>query len=427
MTKQPIRVLIVEDCPEDRETFTRFLNQNVLHRYVVFEADTGRQGCELIAQEQPHCVLLDYRLPDLNGLQVLCHLGEVLDSQEMPAVVMLTNHGSEALAAAAWRSGALDYLSKATLTGEQLRGSVRRAVAQVKDFRRRKRKEAKTQRELKDTIDKIHAAGEIQRMMLPRTQPQVAGFDIGAGCLPAEATGGDFFDFIMMPDGRLGLVMGDVVGHGLGPALFASETRAYLRAFSRTMSDPGAILVATNQLLYEDTEGERFVTLFFGILDPLSRSLCFSGAGHRAFLLQADGEVTRIDSHQPPLGLSPDFIRNTQREMPLRPNDLFFLMTDGITESACPENGLPLPERMFGEARALEFLQNNRCKPAGVLVSELFQRVHRYTEQSIHDDDMTVMIVKVLPEGGLTKKGTGSPVFTASDRLPPDTSGTRIW
>jgi len=399
MAKQPIRILIVEDCPEDREMYKRFLKQDVLHRYVVFEAETGRQGCELIAREQPHCVLLDYLLPDLNGLQILSQLNEDAGSLGLPAVVMLTSHGSESLVAAALRSGALDYLSKATLTRDELLESIRRTVARTKDVQRRKRRHEKAQQDLKDTKDKLHAAGEIQRTMLPKRPPQIAGLDIGAGCLPAEATGGDFYDFIAMRDGSIGLVMGDVVGHGLGPALFASETRAYLRAFSRTMSGPGAILVATNELLYDDTEGERFVTLFFGILDPLSRSLRFSGAGHRAFLLAADGNVTRIDSHQPPLGLSPDFIHNTERELILRPGDLFFLMTDGITESACPETGQPLPERMFGETRALEFLQNNRCKPAGNLVSELFDYVHQYTGQSAHDDDMTVMIVKVLREG----------------------------
>lgn len=399
MPRQPIRILIVEDCPEDREMYKRFLKQDVLHRYVVFEAETGRQGCELIAREQPHCVLLDYLLPDLNGLQILSQLNEDAGSLGLPAVVMLTSHGSESLVAAAWRSGALDYLSKATLTREELLESIRRTVARTKDLERRKRRHEKAQQDLRDTKEKLHAAGVIQRTMLPKRSPEIAGLDIGAGCLPAEATGGDFYDFIAMRDGSVGLVMGDVVGHGLGPALFASETRAYLRAFSRTMSGPGAILVATNELLYDDTEGERFVTLFFGILDPLSRSLRFAGAGHRAFLLAGDGTVTRIDSHQPPLGLSPDFIHNTERELILRPGDLFFLMTDGITESACPETGQPLPERMFGETRALEFLQNNRCKPAGKLVSELFDYVHRYTGQSANDDDMTVMIVKVLREG----------------------------
>jgi phosphoserine phosphatase RsbU/P len=184
-----------------------------------------------------------------------------------------------------------------------------------------------------------------------------------------------------MPDGRLALVMGDVVGHGLGPALFASETRAYLRALLadhvRSRADPGR---DEPVLLYEDTEGERFVTLFFGILDPLSRSLCFSGAGHRAFLLQADGCVTRIDSHQPPLGLSPDFIRNTQRELTLRPGDLFFLMTDGITESACPEKrstaaGTDVRRGAGPGVLAEQSLQTGRCP--GIRAVSARSSVHR--------------------------------------------------
>ena len=394
MSREPIRVLIVEDCPADRELYKRFLQQDHLHHYRVLEAETGRHGWELILSEQPHCVLLDYRLPDLSGLQILDQLNTAHGEMEMPAVIMLTGHGSEWLAAAALRGGAFDYLAKSTLTGKQLLGSVRRVVAQVKTSERSRRKHEKTQRELEATIQKLQTAGEIQRMMLPKEAPQVEGIDIAAGCLPAEATGGDFYDYIPMQDGTLGLVMGDVVGHGLGPALFASETRAYLRAFSRNLSGPGAVLIATNQLLFEDTRGNRFVTLFFGILEPDTRRMRCCSAGHRAHLLSADGGVTKIDSQQPPLGLSPDFVRNEERQLLLQPGDVFLLMTDGITESSRPDESLPWTERMFGEGRALKYLQNNRDKPACELVSGLFREVRQYTGRSSHLDDMTVMIVK---------------------------------
>jgi serine phosphatase RsbU (regulator of sigma subunit) len=396
MSRQPIRILIVEDCLEDRELYKRFLNEDRHQQYVVFEADTGDRGFELLELEQPHCVLLDYLLPDRNGLEVLAQLADGHPSQDRPAVVMLTDHGSEELAVDALRSGAHDYLPKSDLSGEQLRGSIRRAVATVRHSRRRKRKDKELRRTLQDTKDQLKTAGEIQRLMLPTASPEVAGFDIAGACQPAEATGGDFFDFIPLPEGNLGLVMGDVVGHGLGAALFASETRAYLRAFSQTIAAPGEILTATNRLLCQDTRGERFVTLFFGCLDSRNRCVRFAAAGHRAYVLHGQGGAAKIDSHQPPLGLSPDLVRPTERDLLLLPGDLFVLMTDGITENAKPDDGRPLPDRMFSEAQALAFLQQNRCKPAAELVSSLIHEVSDFTGQPKHDDDMTVVIVRAL-------------------------------
>jgi phosphoserine phosphatase RsbU/P len=404
MSKQPIRILIVDDCPEDRELYKRFLQRDRQRRYRVSEAETGRQGWELIIREQPHCILLDYRLPDLDGLQILHQLNAHATEMEVPAVVLLTSHGSERLAAAALRGGAFDYLAKATLTGEQLLSTIRRVVAQAKNSLRSKRNHEKTRRELEDKLQKLQAAGEIQRNMLPKEAPRIAGFEIGAGCLPAEATGGDFYDFLTLRDGMLGLAMGDVVGHGLGPALLASETRAYLRAFSRSMSGPGAVLVATNQLLFEDTCGNRFVTLFFAVVDPKSRVMRFSGAGHRAYLLRSE-EVIRIDSHQPPLGIAPNAVEGYERELLLQSGDLFLLMTDGITESIRPDPNLSWTERVFGEARVVDYLQNNRSKPASEMVAGLFEEVHRHTGQSTHEDDMTLMVVKVLDDERLRSPG----------------------
>lgn len=398
MSVRPMRVLIIEDCDEDRDFYKRLLQQDATHHYAIFEADTGQRGWELIFGEQPHCILLDYRLPDMDGLQILDKLRESHTEVEMPAVVFLTSHGSENLAVGALRRGAIDYLAKSTLTCEELLGCIRRVVARKKSVQRSKRKQEKILRDLNNTMQQLRVAGDIQRAMLPKQSPKVPGFDIAAGCVPAEATGGDFFDYIPMPDGRLGLVMGDVVGHGVGPALLATETRAYLRAFSRNLTSPGAVLVAANQLIYEDTSGHRFVTLFFGILDPTDRHLRFCGAGHRAFVLCSTGEVHQIDSEQPPLGLDVDLVQERNREIRLRPGDIFLLMTDGITESARAGEQIPWLERMFGKERAIKYLQNNRCKPAEDLVSGLFRQIRQYTKQSTHDDDMTMMIVKTLED-----------------------------
>src|SRR5581483_8712064 len=114
----------------------------------------------------------------------------------------------------------------------------------------------------------MRVARAIQQKLFPPAAPHVPGFDIGGATYPADATGGDYFDYLTLPDGSVGLVLGDVSGHGFGPALFAAVTHACLRTLALTRHDIDleGILATGNRLLHEDTEGDPFVTLVFARL-----------------------------------------------------------------------------------------------------------------------------------------------------------------
>jgi sigma-B regulation protein RsbU (phosphoserine phosphatase) len=187
--------------------------------------------------------------------------------------------------------------------------------------------------------------------------------------------------------------MGDVSGHGLGPAILASETRAYLRAFSQAYTSPGEILVLANRLLCDDMEGTQFVTLFLGRLEPKSRDVRFAAAGQRSFLLSEQGEWTTLDSGQPPLGLSENLVTGVEHQVHLPPGNLLLLLTDGIPESSPP--GRKLRRRsMFGYPRVLDLVGECRDQPALEIINQLFHAVHRYTGTDREDDDMTVVLIK---------------------------------
>src|SRR5438270_2942688 len=146
----------------------------------------------------------------------------------------------------------------------------------------------------------LRVARRVQQQLFPAGVPPVPGFDIFGVALPAGAAGGDYFDYIPLPGGRLGVVVADVSGHGLGPALLMASTRAYLRALALTHRDLGETLALANGVLCRDTGDGRFVALLFASLDPGTRSFAYAAAGQPGYLLDASGAVTRLDATGPP-------------------------------------------------------------------------------------------------------------------------------
>jgi sigma-B regulation protein RsbU (phosphoserine phosphatase) len=233
--------------------------------------------------------------------------------------------------------------------------------------------------------------------MLPKASPQVAGFDIAGVCQPAAETGGDFFDYVKVCDNAMGVVLGDVSGHGLGPAILAADARAYLRAFSRTANSPGQVLIHTNQLLCEDTNGESFVTLFLVHLTPGSLVLRYAAAGHRGFVVNGSGEVSTIDSQELPLGLGAEMVAGIEGEILLQPGDLLLLMTDGIYEAAATRRLPRSSATMFGIERALDVVRKNVHRSAAEIIDQLLAQVRQFAAHRAQDDDMTVVVIKAKP------------------------------
>jgi CheY-like chemotaxis protein len=235
----------------------------------------------------------------------------------------------------------------------------------------------------------IRAAQAIQERLFPARVPHLPGYDIGAAAYPAEATSGDYYDFIPLADGGLGLVLGDVSGHGLGAALLMAETRACLRALAHTHSDPGEILTIANAMLSMASQDSQFVTLFFGLLDPARASLLYASAGHRAYLLPPAGAVQCLDATGPPLGSSRDLVVPCAEEISLDPGHILLLVTDGAWEARSAG------DQLFGIRRVVETVQFYGRNPAGRLVENLFRTIRNFSNYMPQEDDITAIIVKV--------------------------------
>ncbi|MDP7252920.1 MAG: PAS domain S-box protein [Planctomycetota bacterium] len=233
-------------------------------------------------------------------------------------------------------------------------------------------------------------AREIQQSLLPQESPKLAGFDIAGRCSPAEATGGDFFDYIGLPDGRLALVVGDASGHGFGPALLSTAASSYLRALARNQPDLGEVLRAVNDLLFDESPDAQFVTLFLGILDHQRGTIQYSGAGQEGFILNHEGNVKEtMVSEGLPLGLERGCQYSLSEEIALEPNDMVLLITDGVHEAESPDGGL------FGLESVFEVVQRHCQATSEEISAAVLDAVDDFGEGAPQADDITAVVARV--------------------------------
>ena len=261
-------------------------------------------------------------------------------------------------------------------------------VAFVRDVMELKRAKA----QLHENEEQFRVAREIQQRLFPKAAPQLAGIEIAGFSLPADAIGGDYFDYIPLLRGRWGFVVGDVTGHGLGPSLLMAETRACLRVLAQTHEAAGDILSQANRMLSGDVGEERFVTLLLASIDPVARTLNFANAGHPgALVFDRDGVVkATLKRSGPPLGVRSASAYATSPELPLLPGDLLLLMTDGIEEAMSPT------DEFFGTQRASDVVRAHRDQPAAAIVAALAAAVGDFSRTTVQLDDLTAIVVKVL-------------------------------
>ncbi len=263
----------------------------------------------------------------------------------------------------------------------------RRYVCFIRDITARKLAE----RELRDNQEQFRVAREIQQRLFPKSPPACPGFDMAGASFPAEATGGDYFDYLPMVEGRFGIVVGDVTGHGVGPALLMAETRAYLRVLAGRREDAGDILTRANSILAEDVGSERFITLFLGRIDPKTRGFVYASAGHPAgYILDANGTIkATLKRTGIPLGMKPDTQFASAPEISLVAGDLLLLLTDGIEETSAPDNSL------FGVERVLEVVRSHQSKSSQKIVQALYEATRKFANQTPQEDDITAIVIKV--------------------------------
>lgn len=241
----------------------------------------------------------------------------------------------------------------------------------------------------RDRQREFEIARTVQAGLIPCKSPFVEGFTIAGSSVPAQETGGDYFDYIPMSDGSLGVVVGDASGHGIGAALVIAQVRAYLRARAVTDTDITSILDHVNRQLAADLPPGHFVTLLFTKIDGPGRTITYASAGHwPGFIFSEHGEVlARLSSTGFPLGIDAEAVFPTATLPSLESNEFILFMTDGIVE-AIDSNDL-----LFGEERTQAVARSVRHQSASAIVDAVLGAAQSFSGQSAVDD-MTAVVVK---------------------------------
>lgn len=236
----------------------------------------------------------------------------------------------------------------------------------------------------------LNIARTIQKGCLPVGNPEIDGYDIFGWNQPADHTGGDFYDFIQLPGGKLGLLIADASGHGIGPALVVAECRALIRGLAATTDDLQRIIAETNSVLVEDLKDGRFVTACLAVLDTEGHTVRYISAGHAPSLryVSAEDRFDELPASGLPLGVIAGRGWKAPASFSLERGDLFVLITDGFHETR------RLDREQFGVARMTDVIRKHRHEAAREIVRHLHRAVELFGQGTDQQDDLTVVVVK---------------------------------
>jgi sigma-B regulation protein RsbU (phosphoserine phosphatase) len=237
----------------------------------------------------------------------------------------------------------------------------------------------------------LEIAREVQEHLFPQRLPPVRGLDYCGQCRPAREVGGDYYDFLELPGGRLGIAIGDVSGKGVGAALMMASLVASLRALASVVDDPAELMERVNSLVYQASSASRYATLFYAQYDPSNRRLSYVNAGHNppVVLRNCGGscQVLRLETGGPVIGLLRD--RYERGVFSLEAGDLVILFTDGVSES------MNARYEEWGEERFIEFAKTCHGLPVLEGMRRILAAAQAFAAGASQHDDMTLVMLGV--------------------------------
>lgn len=239
--------------------------------------------------------------------------------------------------------------------------------------------------------DELAIAREIQQGLLPRSLPQIPGFDIAAVNIPSKQVGGDYYDVIQKSEREIVIAIGDVSGKGTPAALLMANVQASLRALTPVGLSLSDATARINDLMCLSTSSGKFITFFWGILDVPTRRLCYVNAGHNLpFLLRANGNVERLEEGGMIIGMLKTTVPYEEGTVTLESGDLLVLFTDGVSEAMNAE-GLD-----FTEERLEQTLRRVQKSSAREVIDRVREELQAYTQGTPQSDDITMLVLKAL-------------------------------
>jgi sigma-B regulation protein RsbU (phosphoserine phosphatase) len=374
-------VLVVDDAPSNIQIVSSILKDT----YKIRVATNGAKALELMkVAPPPDLILLDVVMPDMNGYEVCSRLKMDTETRDVP-VIFLTGQTEIEDETRGFDVGAVDYIHK------PFSAPVVKARVQTHLALRGMRQQLALQ--LLAMQKEMETARQIQLSILPDEIPRIEGLDIAARYIPMSAVAGDFYDFIVVDEKHLGILVADVSGHGMPAALIASMLKIALAAQVAHAADPAQMLSGLNQALCGKFQ-HHYVTAAYTYIDISKRTLTYAGAGHPPLLLWTRSSAGVRDVLENGLFLGKfKMAAYSSVECPLVPGDWALLYTDGIPETTNPS------DVEFGTERFRQFLMEEQYTKADQLADGLLQELSRWSARQRGEDlndDITLVAIQVI-------------------------------
>ena len=374
------KILVVDDEPDLEPLILQRMRRSIRSgRYTFVFARNGIEALERLSQEEDiDMVLSDINMPQMDGLTLLEQIPKVDPNVRS---VIISAYGDMKNIRTAMNRGAFDFVTK-PLDFKDLRHTIDRTLQHLMEWR----SALASRDQLVMLQNELDVANKIQQSILPTRFPEEESYEIFANMEPARNVGGDFYDILMLENGRIGLAIADVSDKGVPASLFMMSSRTLLKGTAIGLSEPGEILHDVNDLLYEENDTSMFVTVIYAVYSPDTGRFTYANGGHNPpLIVHADGTSTLLDPIGGiALGIAPGrpFPQETHT---LSPGDTLVLYTDGVTEAMDADRvefGMDRLQNVFAERPPRNSREANQA---------IFEAVHAFAADTPQSDDITCL------------------------------------
>ncbi len=362
------------------------LKRHLRNQFRIETALSGEEGLNRIKENGPFAVIVsDFSMPGMNGIEFLCRVKE---TDPNTVRMMLTASADMSTAIQAVNEGSIFQFHPKPCPADTLGKAIQSGIEAY-------RKTTTHQTQFKKVQRSLAQASMIQQNLVPKSNPQVEGFDIAGKSIWCDETSGDYYDFIQPADWeqkKIGIVVADVIGHGISSALLMTTARAFFRERILSSGSSTALVADVNQRLVRDIENlSLFMTLFYSEIDIKERCFRWVHAGHEPAMLYdpAENSFEALGGKGLALGVKEDWVYE-ESEKQLHTGQIILIGTDGIKETRNEQNEL------FGAERFNRVIRDHAHKSAGDIIIEMFDALERFRFPVEREDDETLVVIKVL-------------------------------
>ncbi|MCP4550848.1 MAG: SpoIIE family protein phosphatase [Bacteroidetes bacterium] len=382
-----IKILAIDDEPDMEELIRQQFRREIRKKEMefVFAKNGAEALIRLNENKDIDMILSDINMPEMDGLTFLSKLKEI--NRPLLKTIMVSAYGDMDNIRTAMNRGAFDFVMK-PINFDDLEITMNKTIEQVNKLKSAE----KDHSQLLSIKHELDVAREIQTSILPKTFPafpEKTEFDLYAAMDAAKSVGGDFYDFFMIDEERLGLVIADVSGKGIPAALFMAVSRTILKTQAITGLPANECLIRTNDSLCLENANSMFVTVFYAILNIKTGELSYANAGHNPpYILRKNGTVEMLAGMGELVIAVIKGIKYSLYNEKLAPGDVLYLFTDGVTEA------MNINDELFNEARLVEVLSQNKDASAKQIIDAIVDKVKDFVNGAEQSDDITALALR---------------------------------